>query len=93
MTPSDTANPVLLRIEVIERSLRCFVCGLIGLIPVLGFPLAVLTVIHFRKARLAAATEWNPANGYLHWGLVLAAVGCGATLILFGLFIVALVAG
>ena len=93
MTPNDSVNPVLLRIEVIERSLRCFVCGCFGLIPVLGFPLAVLTAIHFQKARLAAAADWNPANAYLHWGMALAAVGCGVTIIVFGLLLVALVTG
>ena len=89
--PSETANPSLRRIAVIEVSLRCFVFGLIGLIPVLGFPLAVLTVIHFWKARLAAASEWNPASAYLNCGLVLAALGCGVSIILFGLFLVALI--
>ncbi|PYI87311.1 MAG: hypothetical protein DME26_06625 [Verrucomicrobia bacterium] len=91
MTPVEKPNPALNRIAVIERSLRCFGYGLIGLIPVLGFPLAVLTVVHFQKARLAAAAEWNPASAYLNWGLVLAALGCGATIVLFGLFLVALI--
>jgi hypothetical protein len=88
--PSETTNPSLRRIAVIEVSLRCFVFGLIGLIPVLGFPLAVLTVIHFWKARLAAASEWNPAHAYLNCGLLFAALGCGASIILFGIVLVAL---
>ena len=88
--PSEAGNSAARQIAVIETSLRCFVFGLIGVIPVLGFPLAVLTVVHFWKARLAAASEWNPAHAYLNCGLVFAAVGCGLTIILFGLLIVAL---
>ena len=89
--PSEAGNSDARRIAVIETSLRCFVFGLIGVIPVLGFPLAVLTVVHFWKARLAAASDWNPANGYLNCGLVLAALGCGLSILVFGLGLIALV--
>ena len=46
------------KIGMIEGSMRCYVCGLIGLVPVLGIPGSILALIWgARAARGAAAVE------------------------------------
>jgi len=52
------------RIEMIRGSLRCFYLGLAGLIPVIGIPFALVSVLILYKVRKAAA-GWNPAERYL----------------------------
>ncbi|MBI2927222.1 MAG: hypothetical protein HYY24_16130 [Verrucomicrobia bacterium] len=80
-------------IRVIERSLRAWVCGLIGLIPVLGVPLAVLAVSLFFKVRAEAGDEWNPAENYLRWAVVCAVLGLGLTFLLVLVIVLALAFG
>jgi hypothetical protein len=78
------------RATAIRRSLTCFVCGIIGMIPIIGLLPAMYTVIwglliHHRYR------DWNPAARYLNWGTTLAALGLAQTLLLLGLLIVALI--
>ncbi len=67
------------RIIVIQLSLRAFVCGLIGVVPVIGLVPALYAL--FCRARIARRyrDEWNPASNYLKWGSVLAVAGLGLT--------------
>lgn len=67
------------RIKVMERSLSCFACGLLSLIPILGLPLGVVAVWQFRKSGPFPA-DANPAGSYRRWGGWLAIVGIGLTL-------------
>ena len=60
------------RIEAIRRSLRCFVLGLLGLIPVIGIPTAFLARREFVTVRRGYAGQWNPARSYLLWGAAFA---------------------
>ena len=71
------------QVRVIERSLRCFVYSLFGLIPVLGLGPAFIALFHFRKAVSEAAGEWNPAKKYLYWGFGLAGFGVFLSLVVF----------
>jgi hypothetical protein len=32
------------RVQIIERSLRCFFCGLVGILPGIGLPFAVVAL-------------------------------------------------
>ena len=68
--------------ELIERSLRCFVCGLAGLVPLIGLPLAVTAIFEFGHVSLRKGPDWNPADRYLSWGLVAAVFGLLLTLLL-----------
>lgn len=63
------------KIDVIQRSLRCFVCGLIALIPVVGMPFAVVAIGDFLRVNWDKGVIWNPAKRYLQTGLVCAVAG------------------
>lgn len=69
-------NPTapLVKIDVIEGSVRCFVLGLLGLVPVLGIPMIIMASDQHRRVKRIRA-EWNPAERYLHWGEVCARLG------------------
>ena len=60
---------------MINNSLRCFGCGLLGLLPVIGFPFAVAALVLAGKARVSQRQSWNPAEPYRVWGVILAAGG------------------
>ena len=81
-TPAD-------RIRVIEGSLRCFTCGWLSLIPVVGLVFSVLAFLqHFLTQREQAAS-WNPARRHLLIGYILAWVGglvwLGALVLVLGI--------
>ncbi len=63
------------RIHLIERSLRCFVYGILSLIPFLGLGFAVLALrLHF-KTWAETGDGWNPARSYLLLAFCLAWLG------------------
>jgi hypothetical protein len=63
------------KIEVIQRSMRCFICGLIALLPVIGLPFAVVAIGDFLRVNWDKGATWNPAQRYLRTGLVCAVAG------------------
>jgi hypothetical protein len=63
------------RPTAIRRSLTAFVCGLIGLVPVLGIFLSLYSVGCWVSVNRRYKEQWNPAAKYLTWGLLLALVG------------------
>ena len=77
MNPLEPA----LRIEIIERSEKCFWLGLFSLIPVLGLPLAVMAMTHNRRIRRLDEGQWNPASRYRYWGAVFARLAIALLLI------------
>jgi hypothetical protein len=60
------------RIHVIEKSLRVFVCGVLGIIPLLGLVPAGYAIIAAIQVYKRVGSGWNPAASYLCWGLVVA---------------------
>ena len=76
------------RAHLIERSLRCFRCAMLGLIPVLGIPFAVRAWVEYARLRRPPAGLWNPAARYLGWSTALASAGILLTL-LVSLWIIA----
>jgi hypothetical protein len=64
-----------LRIEVLEKSMRGFACGWIGLIPVLGGPLAIYAILLYFQVQRLSGEERNPAQRYLLAGLALGLLG------------------
>jgi len=76
----------LTKIEMIERSMRCFTLGLLGLIPVIGIPMAVMSLSQARRVKLGRGAMWNPAQRYLVWGRFCARMGLWPILIIATLF-------
>ena len=68
--------------EMMERSLRCFAYGLIGLLPVIGIPMALLSVAQYRRVKRGRGEMWNPAHRYLFWGGVCARMGLALFLLI-----------
>lgn len=80
------------RIEAIRRSLRCFVLGSLGLIPVIGIPTAFLARREFRIVRRGYAGQWNPARQYLFWGAFFAYLTISVFWAVLGLLVLFLIA-
>ncbi len=76
------------RIDLIQRSLRCYVFGWLSLIPLLGLGLAVHAINLYLRIRAEASQEWNPAQLYLRLGFGLSCLGLAISLAAFGLVII-----
>ena len=63
------------RIELIARSLRCFVFSLVGLVPLLGIPASAVALVQYWQVMRRRDAGWNPAERYLNWGLFLGLFG------------------
>ena len=68
-----------MQIAVIELSLRAFICGLFGLVPLIGLVPGVCALSCSVRISRRYAGEWNPASAYLNWGVALAVLGLGIT--------------
>jgi hypothetical protein len=79
------------RVELIKKSLRCFVLGLLALLPILGLPMAVLALATIHSVTRRQGQEWNPAQQYLLWGRALAWWGGFVSLVLFTLILSAII--
>ena len=76
------------RITVIRNSMAVFVCGLIGLLPVLGSVPAIYALVLWGKIRFRYRDEWNPASAYLDAGVALALLGLLGLLLLISAAVV-----
>ena len=77
--------PAETKIRMLRNSLRCFACGVLGLLPVIGLPFAFTALFLSGKIRADEKCFWNAGRPYRIWGIVCAAGG-----ILFWCFIAAL---
>lgn len=59
----------------IESALRCFACGLLALIPVLGVPFVVAALVFFGKSSANSGECFNPARRYAFLGVAFATIG------------------
>jgi hypothetical protein len=77
------------QIEVIKRSLRCFVTGLVALLPGLGvFPAGyVFWAAHRVRSRCRGV--WNPAAHYVNLGVWCTCAGLLLTAVTVGLMLAA----
>lgn len=62
------------RIQVIRQSLVVFICGVCGLLPVIGLFPATYALVSGYRIR-GAYSEFNPAANYLKWGRFLGLLG------------------
>jgi hypothetical protein len=63
------------KIRMLKNSLRCFVFGLLGLIPLVGLPFALAALWISGCVRAKEKQLWNAARPYRIWGVVCAAAG------------------
>jgi len=63
------------RITAIEKSCTVFICGLIGLLPLIGLIPATYALVSGRQIRVRYRESWNPASRYLNAGIWMAALG------------------
>ena len=63
------------RITAIEKSCKVFICGLIGLFPLIGLLPAIYALVSGRQIRIHYRDSWNPASRYLNAGIWMAALG------------------
>ena len=63
------------KIRMIRLSLRCYVCGMLALLPCLGAPFAVAALILSGRARVGEKRFWNVARHYRELGVIGAAFG------------------
>jgi hypothetical protein len=74
------------KIAMIQSSLRCFIYGLIGLLPGIGLPFACLAFWNASRARAFEQRHWNVAKPYRIWGVISAGLGtifCTGPVVLF----------
>jgi hypothetical protein len=63
------------KIQMLKGSLRCFIYGLLGLLPVFGLPFALASLYISGRVRVKEKLFWNAARPYRLWGVVCAAIG------------------
>ena len=63
------------KIRMLKSSLQCFICGLLGLLPVVGLPFAIAALVVSGKVRASERRFWNAAQPYRIWGVVIATAG------------------
>jgi hypothetical protein len=64
-----------IKIRMLKGSMRCFVFGLLGLLPIFGLPFALAALWISGGVRSAEKQFWNAAKPYRVWGVVCAALG------------------
>jgi hypothetical protein len=75
-------KPPLTKVEMIERSMSCFYWGLLGLLPLIGLPMAIRALLHYHRVKSSQAGVWNPAQRYLRWGGTCARLGIWVFLVI-----------
>ena len=63
------------KIKMLNSSMRCFVFGMLGLIPVIGLPFALSALWISGLVRVKEKQMWNAARPYRIGGVVCAAGG------------------
>lgn len=74
------------KIELSRSSLACFTCGLLGLLPAVGLPFAIVALVISARVRAGQRRFWNPAQAYWRAGVFCAV--CGTAFWAFVLFAV-----
>jgi hypothetical protein len=76
------------KVDVIKCSIRCFTCGIIGILPLIGLPFAIAALGYFIRVQRRKGSVWNPANAHLTAGALCATAGLGLTVIVFGIMLI-----
>jgi len=81
-------SDALIKIKMLKGSMRCFVFGLLGLLPVIGLPFALAALWISGSVRSKEKLYWNPARPYRVWGAV-----CAGTSAIFWVGLLTLIVG
>ena len=63
------------KIQMLKSSMKCFIFGLLGLLPVIGLPFALASLWISGRVRIKERQFWNAARPYRISGVACAAVG------------------
>jgi len=63
-----------IKIQMLKYSIRCFIFGLLGFLPVLGFGFGIAALRMAGLARAAEKNFWNAARPYRILGVLAAAI-------------------
>ena len=77
------------KVAVIKRSLRCFACGLTGLLPGIGLPFAVVALVDCLFV-VREGDDWNPAARYLQVGALAGMTGLLLSMLLASILVLEL---
>lgn len=72
------------KVELIERSIHCFAWGLVGILPFIGIPFAVVSLADALRIGRNEGSLWNPAERQLRIGSFCAVLGLSVTALLAG---------
>jgi hypothetical protein len=64
-----------IKIQMLKSSLRCFMFGLLGILPVVGLPFALAALVISGGVRVRERRLWNAARPYRILGTICAASG------------------
>lgn len=76
------SNGTMLKLRMMEKSLRCFGYGFASLLPLLGIIFGIVAMALFVGSRRPRPVPWNAAAVYRWSGAGLALVGLGTNLLL-----------
>ena len=63
------------KVLALKYALRCFTCGLLSFIPVVGMPFALAAIMFLNKSSGQAPEDWHVARRYTTLGMIFAALG------------------
>ncbi|HEV2318754.1 MAG TPA: hypothetical protein VGV18_03330 [Verrucomicrobiae bacterium] len=78
-------SDALAKIVMLKGSMRCFVFGLMGLVPFIGLPFAFVSLWLSGVVRQREKQYWNAAKPYRICGIIAAATGALVTVIIAAL--------
>jgi hypothetical protein len=68
-------NDAAAKIAMLKDSMRCFIYGLLGFLPVIGLPFGIAALWIAGRVRIREKKYWNAAKPYRIWGGVCAGFG------------------
>jgi hypothetical protein len=63
------------KVLALQAALRCFTCGLLALVPIIGLPFAIAAMVLKTRASGHAPDDWHVAHRYAMLGMLFATLG------------------
>jgi len=81
-------NDAVAKIAILKDSMRCFIYGLLGFLPVIGLPFAIAALWLAGRVRVRERQYWNAAKPYRIWGVVFATIAMLSALSTIAFFVI-----